>query len=329
MWISINGMKKSLLLIAIGLLLSLGATGSSGEVGVERASGSEVAIVTSGDAPLYSKAVAGLKQYSPEIKFHHYSLEEWDSTARQDLSRQQELVVAVGAKATARILETPGNFVALSIMVPSVTFTELVKNRSQAQQKINDGKLSAIFMDQPASRQIKLAKIIAPELTTIGTLYEERSQTLADQLSQTARENQLQFKAIKLSRDDNPIVALRKLYRDIDLFIAIPGKYIFNKSTAKWMLYLSYKNKKPLLGFSSDYVNAGALAAVYSKPESIALEAAQWIKFYQQDKRLRFSPSYPSYYDVRMNPEVAEKLNAKLDSDAVLKWELNKLESNR
>lgn len=327
MWNSIKGMKQNLLLITAGLLLSLVGVSPSRALANSSAGDFQVAVVISGEASLYAKALLALKQASPETTFKDFTVDEWDADNAVSTMNNESLVVAIGARATAKLLQEKADFSLLSIMVPSVTFNEMVENDSALQEKIAAGKLSAIYMDQPATRQFNLAKLIDPELKTIGTLYENRSDNLVAEMRNAAEKNHLVLKAKKLSRDDNPIVALREMYREIDIFIAIPGKYIFNKSVAKWMLYLSYKNKKPLLGFSADYVSAGALAAVYSGPENIARQAGEWIDNYQRDERLLFSPDYPSYFSVTTNAEVAGRLNIRLDSEAEIEHKLSELES--
>ena len=323
MWTIFKGMNRLSRASLLAVLVAISALYSSVIFAAE------LKVVVSGEAPIYKDTLLALIQNAPSgIAIKSYSLSEWDTEGAEPLLPASPTlpVIAIGSKATIKLLQQSQEQSVLSILTPSSTFSEWIKNNPRLAVKITEGKLAAIFMDQPARRQINLARLIAPKMQSMGTLYEERSQQLVVQLNSAAEANQINFKAKLLMPKDNPIVALRELYKDIDLFVAIPGRYIFNQSTAKWMLYLSYKYHKPLLGFSTAYVEAGALAAVHTTAEEISRQAMELIEEYQQVKKLPSSAVYPKYFSIKTNREVAEQLNITLDSDAVLELKLRNLE---
>ncbi|NIB39438.1 hypothetical protein HBA55_07565 [Pseudomaricurvus alkylphenolicus] len=315
MMMEVKGVKfgfKALLNSSFGLLLLLVGMWVQADAMVpaarEAATASKsITVVLSGDSGLYQRSLAALKRHLPTtMEVESLTLEQIASGERQ-LSAN-DFVVTVGAKAAEQVMATATEARQLSILLPSSTFYDLAKQYPQSAQRLDGGRLSAIFLDQPARRQLNLARLINPNLKAIGTLYDIRSQQLVQQLSEVAGGTDIEFRSRRLLPSDNPIAVLREMYRDIDVFLAVPGKYIFNRSTAKWMLYLSYRNRKPLLGFSEDYVTAGALAAVYSNPEQIAGEAGSWLQECLDSGKPLPPPSHPSIFSVSVNREVASRM---------------------
>ncbi len=283
-----------------------------------------IAVLLSGSNPLYQQTLQAFgDNLPPNVDIATSMAEDWSGEAKSDL------VVAIGASATKKMFTSNPMAPGLSILLPSNTFTRLLEHSQSAANKLKLGKISAIYMDQPGERQINLAKYVDPGLKNLGTLYDAQSSSLIKALDIAANEKGVKLLARQLEQSENPVAALREMYADIDMFIAVPGRFIFNRSTAKWMLYLSYRHRKPLLGFSADYVQSGALAAVYSRPSDIGLQAASWIKAIDfRDIRLP-PPSHPNRFSVSINREIAQRLGKDLPSDNDIKQILQELERQR
>jgi len=282
-----------------------------------------VTLVLSGSEPVYQQTQAAFEQaLPPGIRVHSVLYDAW----RGD---QSDVVVAIGAAATQRIMASPADRHHLSILLPSNTFTKLLEQHPKAASKLAQGRLSAIFMNQPAQRQLNLANLVVPQLRSVGTLFDNLSKSLVQELSETAEGKGLQFQSRELLARDNPVAVLREMYADIDLFLAVPGRYIFNRSIAKWMLYLSYRNRKPLIGFSDDYVQAGALAAVYSEPEDISRQAAEIVQSLLGSSEHLPAPQFPKYFSVSVNRQVASRLGAKLPAPDQIVTQLRDLEQRQ
>ena len=94
---------------------------------------------------------------------------------------------------------------------------------------------------------------------------------------------------------------------------------MLNRAIAKWILYLSFQHKVPVIGFSKAYTNAGALASVYSSPEGVGKHAGElissWLK--RGDEGI-WEPQYPRYYTLSTNPAVARSLDITLPPESEL-----------
>lgn len=75
------------------------------------------------------------------------------------------------------------------------------------------------------------------------------------------------------------------------------------------ILLTTYRAGLPLLAYSAATVDAGALAAVFSTPENIAQQLAEWLA--QQNVSAINLPKsrVPRYFDVALNKQVARSLN--------------------
>ena len=95
----------------------------------------------------------------------------FDTALVQDytLPTAERLVIAVGARACRRVLESATALTRLlCIFLPSQTFIELTTGEL-AQQLLQRQRLGAVFLDQPLARQIRLALLLKPDARALGT----------------------------------------------------------------------------------------------------------------------------------------------------------------
>lgn len=134
-----------------------------------------------------------------------------------------------------------------------------------------------------------------------------------------AKAGGIELKYDFLSKEDNPVSTLKPVVTESELFIAIPDHAILNKAIARWILYLSFQHKIPVIGFSNAYTNAGAIASVYSSPNDIGKQAAEAIAGWVKDgNNSIWDPVYPRYFTLSTNPAVARSLGISLPSDKEL-----------
>jgi len=316
--IRLNGLGRYLQVV---FLLSMSGWVDSA---VEPESMTDVTVVLSEHGQVYQQVYEGIRsRLSPDINVHLEDITSWNPDPTHGVH------VGVGAAATRRLLDFPELSVRLGVLLPSYVLGSLLADNIQAQQAVETRRLSFIYLDQPGERQINFAKLIRPGLKSVGTIYDQSSEQIALQLKAAATETGLSFRMQSLSDQDNPVSVLRRMYADIDVFIAIPAAYIFNGATAKWMLYLSFQNGKPLLGFSSAYTGSGALASVYSDPDDIARQAAQWISNLTSADGTLPRSAYPDYFHVKINQRVAARLKLNNLDASQLEEKLKAMESAR
>jgi putative ABC transport system substrate-binding protein len=241
-----------------------------------------------------------------------------------DYSNYQQ-VIALGASAGDALFQTvpEGKHLIISF-IPRQTYNALLLKHKN-HPRVANGAVTAIYLDQPYSRQLALAKLIAPQAKSVATALGPHSANDLNLLRSAAQGHNLELKYETLQETDNPIHKLQPLIKSADIFLSLPDKSVFNRTTAKWILYISFKQRIPLIGFSKKYVEAGALAAVYSSPSDLGRQTAELANQYTNTAPLP-KPTYPQYFHVSTNPTAAHSLHLNIPSEDTLTKQLIELE---
>lgn len=236
-----------------------------------------------------------------------------------------QAVVAVGSKAAASLFTVlPESQKLYATFLPRQTYQALLeKHKDHPRTKLNN--ISAVYLDQPYTRQLSLARLIVPEATNIATALGPNSQKDLGLLTAAAEQFNFTLLYETLNESDSPIQKLQPLIRNANAFLTLPDKSVFNRTTAKWILYISFRQKIPLIGFSRKYVDAGALAAVFSTPDQIGQQTAELIAKTALKKTLP-KAEHPKYFSVVTNSKAASALKIDLPSSDSLTQKLLELE---
>ncbi len=225
--------------------------------------------------------------------------------------------VTVGSKAADLLFTAiPAKKPLYVSFIPRQTFNTLLKKHA-GHKRIKLRKVTAIYIDQPYKRKMALAHLIIPHAKTIATALGPTSQNDLKLLEDAASKEGFKLNYEMLQEADNPIHKLQPLIKNSDIFLALPDRSVFNRTTAKWILYISFRQRIPLIGFSKKYVDAGAIAAVYSTPEQVGKHTAEVIKSTKKSDRLP-PPKYPKYFSVTTNTAAAHSLRMSIPSEKVL-----------
>ncbi len=232
-----------------------------------------------------------------------------------------ELLVAVGVEATRHALQHWPRSPLLSLFIPSLTWQQLL-------QEYPGGTTprAAVFIDQPFDRLIALARLIKPGVHEIGTVFGPTSTVHSRGFSDAVEKQHLHLNQATLNQDKNPIAVITPVIDKSELFVAIPDQSVFNRSIAKWVLYLSYRRHIPVIGFSRSYTEAGALISIFSSPADIGRQGGELVAGWLQGAdRLSFASYFPAYYQLLTNAAVARSLGIKLPATNQLIDELDKI----
>lgn len=295
-------------LLMAALLVLLGGT----------ARAEPVALVLSDFSPSYNEvrdAVLATAQQPPRV----VTLDQM-----ADAAPTERLILTVGSRACDQMLRRyhPDTRL-ICTFLPSTTFRQL---KQQLLPEQNGRGISAIFIDQPLIRQIRLARLIRPDARTLGSALGDNSRALGSELEAGSRQEGLALQLVYLSAQDNPVSRLTPVIESSDLFLVLPDSSVFNRALSKWLLYLSLRHRVPVIGFSESYTNAGATASVHSSARQIGQQAGDWLNRLQAEGTLP-PPSYPAYFDVSVNPVAGRTLQLPLTSPEALEQQLLRLEA--
>lgn len=278
-------------------------------------------LLLSSDVSYYQETAQSIQlsastQGIPNNDFHILTVEQFKQQQRKP-STQYDLMVAIGTAAATEAMEHESEVPLLNIFIPKNAYDAIRPNNSHTNTRefVTTRKVSAIYLDQPLKRLITLAYLLKPETKKLGTIFGPISQSAQPEIEKLAKAGGMDLKYDFLTKEDNPVSTLKPVVTESDLFIAIPDHAILNKAIARWILYLSFQHKIPVIGFSNAYTNAGAIASVYSTPENIGTQAAEaivnWLK--NSDDTI-WEPVYPRYFTLSTNPAVARSLDIPLPS---------------
>lgn len=211
------------------------------------------------------------------------------------------LVIAVGMKAAETVAASDAPFV-LNVLVPKVGYEKLLRNFPH---RAGSHTFSAIYLEQPVSRQVHLIAAILPDRHRVGLLYSTPPGEL-EQIRQEMGKRGLRLREKAVGVQSVP-ETLQELLQDSDVLLALPDSAIYNGSSIRNILLSAYRSRVPLIGFSSGYVKAGALCAVFSAPEQIAAQVAPLVRQFGET-RLLPAAQYPQEFEVMVNEQVAHSL---------------------
>lgn len=194
----------------------------------------------------------------------------------------------------------------LSILVPRLAF-----ERMADPARLRAGSLSAVFLDQPPTRQLDLVQLALPAVRNVGMLVGAESKGHLPALEKAAREHSFQLVPVPVA-GDGLFVALQTVLANADLLLALPDPAVFNSQTAANILTAAYRRQVPLVGFSPAYVKAGALLALYSTPAQVGTRGGELLRQMLSGKGLP-APQWPREFVVAVNQDVARSLGFALD----------------
>jgi len=188
-------------------------------------------------------------------------------------------------------------------------------SRLQAQQRLGDTlapRLSLLWSDPPPGRQLRLARILLPQVKRVGVLYDNHSEFLLKELRQAALPLGLEVVTERWdnTHDSRPLQALLK---NSDVLLGLDDPDLYNPKTAKNLLLSSYARQLALIGPNAGFVKAGSLASTYS-------DQSDWLA--TLDNLLDQPPAswprshYPSRLKVSSNAQVARSLGIEQINEA-------------
>lgn len=281
-------------------------------------------LLLSSDNPAYESVASKIISQGPTIRMDTTYTDHLTGNARAHLAAYR-LLITVGSLATEFAMQfAQQNSTIVSTFIPRQRFLELSEKyaRELKQRKVST---TAIFLDQPLQRQLKLATEIKPELKRLGFTLGPGSQYILPELKEAAAAMKLSLNYQTLTLEDNPIQRIQPIMENSDLFLVIPDQSTLNKTTAKWLLYMSLRNRVPLLAFSENYVKAGAVAACITTPEDIGRYTAEQLHLIVGG--FLPPPSFSPYFKVITNPRIARQLNLSIKTAEQLRQQIVEAET--
>lgn len=216
-------------------------------------------------------------------------------------SARHDLIVTAGSLALRSVLASGGSTPVIATLLPRQSYEQVI-----AESATPRARITAIILDQPASRQASFLRYLLPDQKRIGILLGDEPRGDTAQLRQ-------QLSATGLSLDSESandhagglLGALNALLPRVNVLLAQPDSSIFKRDNIKAILVTSYRHQRPVVAYSAAFVKAGALAALYTTPTQIAGQTAELIL---GSAPLPTGPISPTMFAISINQNVAQAL---------------------
>lgn len=263
-----------------------------------------VSVILSENGGVYSEFYSALRE---NLRGSNVMLSVLDTTQPQPHSG---LVIAVGMKAASVVANSNAPSV-LNVMIPKSGHKKLLRDFPRWEKS---SLFSTIYLDQPIERQLSLIAASLPNRDRVGVLLDSPGPAdELDQLRQKVTEYGLSLYEQKVDSNTPLFEALQNVLQHSDVLLALPTPTVYNSSTLRNILVSTYQAGIPLVGFSSAYVKAGAICAVFSSPAQFASQAGMVIRKYIETGALP-SAQYPKFYEIAVNDRVAQSLEININN---------------
>jgi putative ABC transport system substrate-binding protein len=253
----IEMMKRSGMLAAALAAAALAAS-------VSLADAATITIVKSRPLPAYDAAQQGFASVvGGQARITSFSLTGDPAVARrvvaQIRSNPPNIVVALGTEAAGQVGAALSGIPVVFAMVVDPVQSGLVGNPSRP-----GGNMTGVTLAVPASEVLAALHQAAPEVRRVGIIYDPaQSQRAVREVTDAARDLGLQaVTRVVRSASDVPRAA-DDLRGKVDALYAQVDGTVYSSQSAKFILLFALRNGIPVVGFSANLVEAGALLAVY------------------------------------------------------------------
>ena len=229
------------------------------------------------------------------------------------------LIITLGTRAAQTVSGMAPRSLVLHTLLPRSAFEKLVARSDDFR------RVSAVFIDQPTSRQIELLRIALPDWPRVAFVTSRESSELGQRLVASARDKRLRPVLEQLNDENELYPTLQRVLADPAVLVAVPDATLFNNRTISNILLTAYHQRSPVIGFSPAYVKAGALFALYSTPAQIGQQAGEAARSGLASGSLP-PPAAPRHFRIGTNRYVARSLGINLEDAAVLQERLERSE---
>jgi ABC-type uncharacterized transport system substrate-binding protein len=217
--------------------------------------------------------------------------------------RRTAIHIAIGPAAFKSLLAARVNGPIVSLFTSNLVYRELIAER------LSDAPVTAIFSDPSPTEQMRLIHAIYKRPVSVVSLIQ--SADYIPELKRAAHLTSTDLTIETVAPDDN-IFRLVNQIPSQSALLALPEAKIYNAETLRNLLIATYRRELAVIGFSSAFVKAGALAGAISDSDDIAGQVEELLDEFDRTGRLP-SAAHPKYFSIVVNDSVARSLNLVID----------------
>lgn len=198
-----------------------------------------------------------------------------------------------------------------SVMYPIVS--GFVESFNRPGHNITGASLSI-----PAKTQFEYFRMIIPDLKSIGVLYTDNTAPLIPAAKSVAKSLGLELLAIKVSSEKELPAAFDSLTRTVQGVWSLADPNLFSPQSTKYILVNALRKGVPLMGFSRNVVESGALFALDFDYKAVGRQAGEIVcQVLRGGKTENISVTTPDIIWFHYNENTAQHINIKIPPDLV------------
>ncbi|SEF71254.1 ABC transporter substrate binding protein [Thauera chlorobenzoica] len=234
---------------------------------------------------------------------------------RPEVVGAADLVLAAGAGAAEAALRETDR--------PILMVLAGLREVRRLQAAYPNRRLGAIVLDQPPERHLRLVRAILPQEARVAVLVGPESRFFAPALTRAAGDEGFVVEFAEVADPKELVSVLQPVLDKAGALLPLPDSLVSSPGAARTILLTSYRYRRPIFAFSSAYVTAGALAAIFSTPEQVAGDVAELLNAKSAATQgldpLLGEIRYPERYDIAVNRMVARALGIAVPGEQALR----------
>lgn len=228
------------------------------------------------------------------------------------------LYITIGNNAVQRVHDFDKNAMVLRIT-----------DRALSGEKYTSAK-SDLITAQPECRHILLIRSLNPDWTKVGVLSSIESADTAAALTRCAIEYDVNLQVYAITDRSDLLQTLETAVEENKVLLAINDPFIYNRSSVKNILLTAYRHRKPVIGYSDSFVQAGAIAAIYTSPATVGDRAADIVAdFFSNSWQFPKNVYYTDSFSISTNQQVATSLELNLPDVESIRSSIIRMEQKR
>jgi ABC-type uncharacterized transport system substrate-binding protein len=228
-----------------------------------------------------------------------------------------DIVISLGTSAAETVFKNKSKKPHIVTLITESSFDNLAKQYFGTEALALAAGISPILLDQPFERKIALAKKLLPKASRVGVMLGSATKGKITTYNNSIIDRKMKPQTLVIDAEKNPIRQLDPIIKQSDVFIPVADSHLINVTTAKWILQLSYRYRVPVIGYSSNFVDAGALASVYSSAEGVAKQTLELLgSVFHKD--YTHAVHLPKFCTVKFNTNVAWYLNLTIPDELAI-----------
>ena len=176
---------------------------------------------------------------------------------------------------------------------------------------------TALFRDQPLSRQLFLTHLILPNVRRALVIH--RAEQFATNITRNIQRGPdgltINYRVVDAGSDW--IKSMAQWVTEADVLVCVDDQKLYNRDTIRSTLLTTYRQGKVLIGPNRGFVNAGSLASTYTSPEHYLQQLQKMVDDWRRQKKLP-DPQFPEKFQLVVNQQVAESLGLPIPDEQEL-----------